>query len=260
MKPDVKIFLNSTAITDKRFYDEEREYSDEALRQFVNKQSAYIDQYRALLADYFGSRPIRVLELGAGTCALSLSLSQSLIVQSGVMFDISAIRMKQYAPRVCQILGISPPPFEYVEGDFSDLSCFAKEKIDLILFDASLHHARSIWNLLSACKSFLAPGGIIVAQREQYLARLTAGWALNRLMGMDEVRSGVSENAYLREQYLYYLRACGFDACAIAAPETRFQKFIFFLNGLVFSKWVLIAKSSDELIGDELPQNLIFAR
>ena len=260
MKPDVKIILNSTAIADKRFYDEESEYSDEALRQFVNKQAAYIDQYRALLVDYFGSRPIRVLELGAGTCALSLSLGKSLVVQHGVAFDISATRMQRYAPRVCKILGIEPPAFQYVEGDFSDLSCFAEEKFDLILFDASLHHARSIWDLLSSCRELLAPNGLLVAQREQYLARLSAGWALNRLIGMDEVRSGVSENTYLREQYLYYLRACGFDACAIAAPETRFQKLMFFLNGLIFSKWVLIARSSDEKIGNELPHNLIIGR
>ena len=260
MKPNVKNDLNSTATTDKRFYDEENEYSDVALQLFVNKQSAYIDQYRALLVDHFGSRPIRMLELGAGTCALSLSISTSLVVQQGVMFDISATRMQRYAPRVCQILGIESPVFQYVEGDFSNLSSLAEEEFDLILFDASLHHARSIWNLLSSCRELLAPGGLLVAQREQYLARLSAGWVLNRLIGTDEVRSGVSENAYLREQYLYYLRVCGFDACAIAAPETRFQKLMFFLNGVVFSKWVIVARNSEERIGNELPLNSIVSR
>lgn len=266
LKPDIKITLNIAAtvtapiLSDKSFYDDEGEYSDEALLQFVHKQSAYIDRYRTILADYFGRRPIRILELGAGTCALSLSLSQSLVVQQSVMFDISAIRMQRYAPRVCKILGLPLPPFQYLEGDFSDPSCFPAEEFDLILFDASLHHARSIWDLLSACKAHLAPSGLMVAQREQYLARLSAGWVLNRLIRTDEVRSGVSENAYLRGQYLYYLRACGFDACAIAAPETMLQKLMFFLNDLVFSKWVLVARSSGKRIGNELPLNSIIGR
>lgn len=259
MKPDTKIAFQSAnaAFSDKSFYDEEGEYSDEALLQFVQTQSTYINRYRKLLADHFGCRPIRILELGAGTCALSLSLSLSLVVQRGIMFDISATRMQRYAPRVCQILGSPPPAFQYLEGDFSDLSTFPAEEFDLILFDASLHHARSIWDLLSTCKTHLAPGGLMLAQREQYLARLSAGWVLNRLIGSDEVRSGVSENAYLREQYLYYLKACGFDACTIAAPETPLQKLTFFLNGFVFSKWVLVARGSTNKIGSELPLNSI---
>ena len=259
MKSDIKVALDPaiSAKTDKRFYDNVNEYTDESLRESVQKQETYISRYRTLLVGYFGNRPVRVLELGAGTCALSLSLSRALVVQHGVMFDISALRMQQYVPRVCQILGIPPPNFHYVEGDFSDLTSFPTGEFDLILFDASLHHARSIWELLSACNAHLAPCGLMVAQREQYLARLSAGWVLNRLIKTDEVLSGVSENAYLREQYLYYLKVSGFDACAISAPETWFQKLIFFLNGIIFSKWVLLATSSDEKIGRELPVNSI---
>lgn len=257
---DARIILKSTSIGDKSFYDEEGEYSDEALSHFVKKQDVYIDRYRKLLLEYFGCRPLHILELGAGTCTLSLSLSKSLIIKHGVAFDISATRMQRYAPRVRKILEIESSVLKYVEGNFSDLSCLIGERFDLILFDASLHHARSIWDLLSSCRELLSKGGLLVAQREQYLARLSAGWAIKRLMGTDEVRSGVSENAYLREQYLYYLRVCGFDPCTIAAPETRFQKLFFFLNGFIYSKWVLIARGSDEKIGNELTHNLVMKR
>ncbi len=255
MKPGIENII-SDANKDKRFYDEESEYSDEVLRQFVKKQAEYVNKYQTLLLDYFGSRQIRILELGAGTCALSLTLGKLLVVRQRVAFDISAIRMQRYAPRVCKILGIEPPLIQYVEGDFSDLSYFAEDKFDLILFDASLHHARSMWNLLSSCRQILAPSGLLVAQREQFLARLSAGWALKRLINSDEVQSGVTENAYLREQYLYYLRCCGFDACAIAAPETKFQKLMFFLNGIFFSKWILISRKSAGKVGKELTPNL----
>lgn len=243
----------TSGFSDKSYYDGEQEYSENALRAHVEKQSAYIDCYRKHLMNYFGSRSIRILELGAGTCALSLSLSKSLSVQHGAMFDISAKRMQQYAAKVGQILDLSDSNFQYLEGDFSAPSSLPAEKFDLILFDASLHHARSIWSLLAACRARLAPGGLLVAQREQHVARLTAGYKLNRLLATDEVRRGVSENAYLREQYLYYLRVGGFDVCAIPAPETALQKLCSALNGFLFSKWVYVARGSAELIGKELP-------
>lgn len=249
---------NLVNTTDKLFYDDEYEYTEEALRQSVDKQTVYITRYQHLLANYFNGRPIRVLELGAGTCTLSLSLSKALKISQGVMFDISAKRMQQCAPRVCKILEITLPDFEYVEGNFSDLSSFPKGEFDLILFDASLHHARSIWDLLSTCRNHLAPDGLLIAQREQYVARLTAGWVIDRLIKTVEVRNGVSENAYLLEQYLYYLKVSGFDVSSIAAPETTFQKIMFFLNGFIFSKWVLIAKNSSENIGNKLNAITIF--
>lgn len=250
--------VEKSSTTDKLFYDEEYEYTDDALRDSVKKQAIYISRYQHLLISHFNGRPIRILELGAGTCTLSLSLSKVLKIKQGVMFDISAKRMQKCAPRVCEILGIALPDFDYAEGNFSDLSSFPTGRFDLILFDASLHHARSIWDLLSTCREHIAPNGLLIAQREQYVARFTAGWVIDRLIKTDEVSKGVSENAYLREQYLYYLRVSGLDVSSIAAPETFFQKTMFFLNGLIFSKWVLIAKSSTQKIGMNLPLKAMF--
>lgn len=255
-----KFFLNDdiNANPDKAFYDEEVEHSDNALFEYIQKQFTYISRYENKLINYFNGRPINILELGAGTCTLSLTLSKTLKIKQGTMFDISGLRMRQYVPRICKILDITPPNFTYVEGDFSDLSCLGEAEYDLILFDASLHHSRSMWDMLTQCKARLAPDGLVLAQREQYLAPLTANWVLKRLIRSEEVLKGVSENAYFFQQYLYYIRACGFDVVALAAPENKIQKILFFLNGIVFSKWILIAKKSNLKIGSYLPFRSIF--
>jgi hypothetical protein len=91
----------------------------------------------------------------------------------------------------------------------------------------------------------LRPGGVLVAQREQYLGAATAGVKLTRLLQTPEVKAGVSENAYLRAQYEYYLRAVGFDSVTFfPVAETALQRMFSFLNGLLFSKWVIWAHSS----------------
>ena len=119
---------------------------------------------------------------------------------------------------------------------------FADGSIDLLLFDASFHHASSPWDLLAECRRVLKSDGLLIAQREQYLGLLSSSFVLRRLLKSEEVTSGVIENAYLRSQYEYFLRARGFDPKFIGVAESAVQKLLSFTNGLIYSKWIIAAR------------------
>ncbi len=97
-----------------------------------------------------------------------------------------------------------------------------------------------MWDLLADCRKVISQRGLVVAQREQFLGTFTAGIKLSRLLSTPEVKAGVSENAYLRHQYHYYLSANGFTAEFIPCAENRWQQLLLPLNGLLLSKWTII--------------------
>jgi hypothetical protein len=92
----------------------------------------------------------------------------------------------------------------------------------------------------------LRPAGAIAALREQYLAPLTYRFALDRLLRSPEVRAGVAENAYLKEQYAYYFRATGFDPIFYGVRPTRRWLFVSPLNGIAYSKWSVWAPRAEK--------------
>lgn len=129
-----------------------------------------------------------------------------------------------------------------IEGHFDAPLALPDHQFDIVIFDGALHHARSMWFILEQCRRVLRTDGILIAQREQYLGLLTSGMKLTRLLQTPEVRAGVSENAYLRAQYEYYLRAAGFASVEfMPVAETPLQRMLSVFNGLLFSKWVIWA-------------------
>jgi hypothetical protein len=98
-----------------------------------------------------------------------------------------------------------------------------------------------MWLTLSECRRVLAPDGAVAALREQYLAPLTAGYALKRLLRTKEVQSGVAENAYLKDQYAYYFLANGFTPQFHGVTPGAQWRLLSALNGLLFSKWSIWA-------------------
>jgi hypothetical protein len=73
------------------------------------------------------------------------------------------------------------------------------------------------------------------------LAPLTCGYALNRLLQSHEVQAGVSENAYLKEQYAYYFRANGFEPRFHRVSPSAKWLLLSPLNGIAYSKWSIWA-------------------
>jgi hypothetical protein len=92
----------------------------------------------------------------------------------------------------------------------------------------------------------LRSDGLLVAQREQYLALLSQQYALKRLLQSEEVRAGVAENAYSKAQYEYYLRAAGFVPTFYPVSPGPHWKMIAPLNGLFYSKWTIVARRVEQ--------------
>ena len=183
---------------------------------------------------------IRFVELGAGTCLTSLMLKKHLPQSNFTCVDISLARMQQLIDKGAAVIGISPDGVNLVECDFSGKLPFDDQQFDVVVFDASLHHSRNIWFTLEECARILTSDGAVAALREQYLAPLTAKYALDRLRRTREVQAGVSENAFLKEQYDYYFKVAHFETSFFAVSPGKLR-LLSFLNGYAFSKWSILA-------------------
>jgi ubiquinone/menaquinone biosynthesis C-methylase UbiE len=231
--------------SDKHYYDASEGTLEENIPPFALAIERYYRKYKKLIENHFQPRQnIRVLEVGAGTCCLSLMLSDLSCVSEVVCLDISVNRMREFVPVSARVISAKPEKLSFAQGDMGDCLNFDNGSFDLIVFDASLHHTRSMWRTLAECYRVLAPDGLVVAQREQYLGLLTAWKKLEQLVASEEVKNGVSENAYLKAQYQYYFRAAGFYTQLMPVAENLLQKLLLPFNGLIYSKWVLVAQKT----------------
>jgi ubiquinone/menaquinone biosynthesis C-methylase UbiE len=230
---------------DKDYYDKSSlvEVESHTYYNWVKNIESYFNSYRDQIELRFSKKQkVKILELGAGSCTLSLLMSKWDFVGEITCLDISSIRMNEWSKAANELINGNIAKLKFVEGDFSFNINFPDEAFDIIIFDSSLHHTRSMWNTLSECKRILASDGLIIAQREAYLSTFFYGLKLNNLLKTKEVLSGVSENVYLKKQYEYYFRANGFNTKFIGISENIIQKVFGFLNGHIFSKWVIIGE------------------
>jgi ubiquinone/menaquinone biosynthesis C-methylase UbiE len=228
---------------DRKFYSDEIKYfaTEEDRNNFkkhyktVNSFALAVKPRILALDQTLGS--LSILELGAGSCLTSLILRKILGRGSFTCFDISISRMHSLIESVAELTGSSAEGFNFVEGDFTEALPFDDQQFDLVIFDAALHHSRNIWTTLKEARRVVRPGGAVAALREAYLARFTYGYALRRNLRSPEVRAGVTENAYLREQYEYYFRACGFQPEFIPVYANWKWRILAPLNGLLMAKY-----------------------
>ena len=232
-------------MSDKSFYDNDLDgWNAVTLKRDFRP---YIDDWLPQLRRHFAPRnDVRVLELGAGSCTSSLVVSQEPWVGRIVATDISEIRLKQMSGASRDLVGGDVSKIDFVEANFNELLPFGDSSFDFILMDAALHHARNIWQILAEIRRVLVPHGVFVAQREAYTSPLTNWITFRRLLASPEVAAAVSENAYLKSQYDYYLRANGFDPVFRPVFSRLLFKILFFANGWLFSKYNIIARSTKE--------------
>ncbi len=228
---------------DKRFYDEELlEGQAEAYApQIVFYANAWLDRCRAELS---GRGPLRVLDLGAGSCTTAFVLSKEEFVGEVAAADISAARLESMSLETHKVVGGDRSKLSFHEIDFNLSLPFADNSFDIVVMDAALHHSRNIWETLTEIRRVLKPAGLFVAQREAYTSPLTNRITFRRLLASPEVAQGVSENAYLPAQYDYYLRANGFEPRFIPVYDSLKFRLLFFLNGILFSKYNIVARST----------------
>jgi ubiquinone/menaquinone biosynthesis C-methylase UbiE len=231
---------------DKAFYSGSINYLEPDQRaQFashVGVVSGYLDTVTPALREKAeGLANIDILELGAGTCLTSLMIRKRIPNARLTCLDISLSRMSKLIEEMARFVGTFHQEVQLIEADFSVGLPLQEARFDLVLFDASLHHSRNIWCTLRECRRVLRSGGVVVALREQYLAPLTYRFALKRLLRTPEVRAGVAENAYLKDQYAYYLRAAGFEPTFYPVHPSSKWLLLSPLNGIAYSKWSIWA-------------------
>ncbi len=229
--------------TDRDFYDQEDQSYD--VPYFVSYVKPYISAWLpSMRKNFSGRNDVRVLDLGAGSCTLSLIMSEEEYVKSIVAVDISEKRMNSLCQRVQKEVGGKPEKLSYKEIDFNDPLPFADNAFDMVVMDAALHHSRNIWVTLSEIRRVLKPQGYFIAQREAYTSPFTHKRTFRVILESPEAAAGVSENAYLKSQYDYYLRVNGFlPEFQAVYTEWKF-KLLFFLNGILFSKYNIISRST----------------
>ncbi|QOZ52014.1 class I SAM-dependent methyltransferase [Bradyrhizobium sp. CCBAU 53338] len=232
---------------DQAFYAGSVDYFDPKNERYIRSHLDVVKSYISAVSDplekFYRSRGgnVRFAELGAGTCLTSLSLRKMYPQASFTCVDISLSRMQLLLGKAASLVGVSPEGIELTECDMSNRLPFENKQFDIVVFDASLHHSCNIWLTLSECRRILAPDGAVAALREQYVAPLTASYALRRLLRTQEVQSGVAENAFLKEQYAYYFAANGFVPAFHSVTPGVHWRLLSPLNGLLFSKWSIWA-------------------
>ena len=227
---------------DKRFYDKLEQHDFEKHLSWMKEIEFYFLSYVDFLKSK-SSKDWEVAELGAGSCGLSLCLSRLSFIKKIYAVDISILRTRHLLEASFKSVGGEINKIEPIQADFNEGLGFPDQSLDAVFFDASLHHCRNIWRALEECHRVLKPNGILIAQRESYLSPLRSKQQIHNLLQTPEVAASVSENMYLLDQYLYYLRVCGFDPTFVKRTPSKIKSSLALLNGgILFTDGVLIAK------------------
>jgi SAM-dependent methyltransferase len=227
------------ASPDKAFYDSEPIEDDARHAAFMGEIRSYFGAYSRRLSDDLAGTAGIVVELGAGSCGLSCCLSRLDGVTKVYSADISAQRMDRMLKTSARMLDGDVAKIETIECDFNHRLPFETGSVDAVLFDAALHHTRTMWGLIAECRRILRPKGRLVAQRESYLNALRASKQLGELLITPEVSAQVSENMYLEAQYEYYLKVSGFEVTFIRHSVSARKRMMRFANGWLFSDGIL---------------------
>ena len=217
--------------SDQAFYDQEPVGSLEDHAKWMREIEFYFHGY----ADRLNSAL-------AGSCGLSVCLSRLENVRRIASLDISLIRMQKMIDLSANVLGSDKSKIQPIACDFNGRLPFQDGELDAVAFDAALHHTRSMWTTLGECNRVLRTGGILIAQRESYLSALRSKKQIAHLLESPEVAANVSENMYLLEQYLYYLKVNGFGVEFIKRTPGTIKSVMPMLNGSLFTDGVLFCQ------------------
>lgn len=231
MRPEFDELVISS---DQVFYDQESIGSVEEHTKWMHEIEFYFNGYANKLNRSLEGKSGLVAELGAGSCGLSSCLSRLSNVSHITSVDISMLRMQKMIDLSEHILGGDKTKIHPIASDFNKPLPFENCELDAVVFDAALHHTRSMWDTLGECYRVLKPGGVLVAQRELFLNQLRAKSQIANLLKSPEAAAKVSENMYLKEQYIYYLKMAGFNVEFQPRSPSKLKNFLQILNGVIF--------------------------
>jgi len=187
----------------------------------------------------------KILELGAGSCWLSSSLSKLNDVEQVYALDFSEFLLTKIAPEVMKYIGADEKKIVRVVGDFNQLE-FDDSFFDFVFFDATLHHVTDLDNVLAEVRRVLKPEGMLIAIREPVVPifRPWTKWSF----GKHERRYGVTENIYYISQWRRFFEHNGFMVKFI--PFLPPKKWLYrlvakrpfsLLNGWLFAHYIFVA-------------------
>lgn len=187
-----------------------------------------------------------ILELGAGSCWLSAQISKIPEVKNIYALDVSYDLLKIVGNKIIDYLGGERKKIKFVCADFNKIP-FIDNKFDIIVIDASLHHAKDLPCLLKEVNRVLKKDGFLIAIREPIESFLHF---LNlKKFGKNEIRKGATENIYSKKHWRKYFKQAGFDLYFVEDFSKGDIKtislkmpLIRFLNGILFFRYHFFVK------------------
>ncbi|MBU4338870.1 methyltransferase domain-containing protein [Patescibacteria group bacterium] len=184
-----------------------------------------------------------ILEIGAGSCWLSALISKTPGIRKIYALDISRDLLEMIgADIICRLNG-NKEKIEFINADFNNLP-FENNKFNIVICDASLHHAPNLSILLKEIFRVLKAGGFLIAIREPIKPLIC--W---RKFGKSEIAKGATENIYSKREWKKYFKEAGLilditeDFSQDDFKTSAFRIFPFrFLNGILFSRYCFFAK------------------
>lgn len=187
-----------------------------------------------------------VLELGAGSCWLSALVSKLPKIKKIYALDISKDLLEVVGNKIIDILKGEKRKIKFVVSDFHKLP-FDNNKFDIIICDASLHHAQNLPLLLTEANRVLKNEGYLIAIREP-IKSFFHQYNLKKF-GRTEIRQGATENIYNKKEWGKYFNQAGFemdffeefDKSDIKTKLLR-NSFLKLFNGILFSRYYFFAR------------------
>jgi SAM-dependent methyltransferase len=162
---------------------------DEEIRRFVPGYDAMLDEVVGALEEHLPRRTGRVLDLGAGTGALTARIAARLPELRFTLLDIDAAMLVRAAERLAPIL----PRLEFREGSFSQ----QLPACDAAVASLALHHLHArddkrdtYRNILNA----LPPGGVLVSADATLPASAALAEPLRRRWAAHLIEHGDTES------------------------------------------------------------------
>ena len=186
-----------------------------------------------------------ILELGAGSCWLSALISKITEVKNVYAIDISKELLETIGSKIIVDLKGEKEKIKLVSADFHKLP-FNDNKFDVIICDASLHHAQNLPVLLKEANRVLKNNGFLIAIREP-IKSLLHRYNL-RKFGRKEMERGATENIYSKTEWKKHFNQAGFKLNFFEEfnkndKKTNILKTFIFrsFNGIVFSRYYFFA-------------------
>lgn len=179
----------------------------------------------------------RILEIGAGACWFSAALSRLPRVVEIVATDFSPRLLKDFAPRVFQLLNARADKITRVPADFHKLH-FGDNRFHFVVCSAVLHHAVNMVTVLREARRVLRPGGKLVAIREPL-------WPLVKFRSRPrgQPRPGANGSRYTLDEYAEFFDRAGFKLEARRVNLSSGLKYYFneVVNGLTHARYAFVA-------------------